>query len=59
MNKTKKNHFNCMDMMKVYDLQMDFFYSNGNYDSALDYTIKLYEQFKGEKIDDREIVNNK
>jgi len=59
MNKTKKNQFNCMDMMKVYDLQMDFFYSNGNYDSALDYTIKLYEQFKGEKIDDREIVNNK
>jgi len=58
MNKTKKNQFNCMDMMKVYDLQMDFFYSNGNYDSALDYTIKLYEQFKGEKIDDREIVNN-
>jgi len=48
-----------MDMMKVYDLQMDFFYSNGNYDSALDYTIKLYEQFKGEKIDDREIVNKK
>jgi|LauGreDrversion4_2_1035121.scaffolds.fasta_scaffold1965614_2 hypothetical protein len=59
MNKTKKNQFNCMDMMKVYDLQMDFFYSNGNYDSALDYTIKLYEQFKGEKIDDREIVNKK
>ncbi len=58
MNKTKKNQFNCMDMMKVYDLQMDFFYSNGNYDSAFDYTIKLYEQFKGEKIDDREIVNN-
>ena len=56
LKKTKKSQFNSEDMMKIYDVQMEYFYSNGEYNSALDYTIKLFEQFKSEKLDEKDTV---
>ena len=58
LKKEKNYHdkFKGMDLMKVYDVQMEYFYNNSDYHSALDYSTKLYDQLKNDKFDDKETV---
>ena len=55
-NKNKNSQLGFSNYMKVYDTQIEYFYSNGDYNSALDYTLKVYEQLRNEKIEDKEVV---
>ena len=55
-DKNYQDKFKVMDIMKIYDVQMEYFYNNSDYHSALDYTTKLFEQLKIDKIDDKETV---
>jgi len=56
LTKSKNSQNNSMDLMKIYEVQMEYFYSTGDYNSALNYSIKLYEQFKSQKLDNKDTV---
>ena len=56
LTKSKNSQNNSMDLMKIYEVQMEYFYSIGDYNSALNYSIKLYEQFKSQKLDNKDTV---
>jgi hypothetical protein len=49
---------NFNEILKVYDIQIEYFYSSGNYTSALQYTIDIHEKLKSIKCEEKEIVMN-
>lgn len=49
---------NQKDVLSIYDIQIEYLYANGDYPSALDYSIRLYDQLKAEKFDSKEVVES-